>query len=143
MRRKLTPEEKIISADKVRQKSIKWYHNNIEKKKIYDKQYQLNKRFNITTEKYNEMFLKQNGCCAICGKHQKKFKKAFAVDHCHKTGEIRGLLCSNCNRAIGYLYDNILYLNSAIQYLNKYNVGEIYLKRIIERRFMIQELIYN
>ena len=63
----------------------------------------------------------QNGRCAICGKHQNKFKKALSVDHCHKKGIIRGLLCNSCNLGLGKFYDNCELLNNAIYYLKKHD----------------------
>lgn len=60
-------------------------------------------QINFTVVRYNEMFLEQKGCCAICGRHQSEFKKALAVDHDHLTGEIRSLLCNPCNLIIGQL----------------------------------------
>jgi len=46
---------------------------------------------------YNDLFSKQNGCCAICGTHQSKLRRALDVDHNHVTGKTRGLLCGKCN----------------------------------------------
>lgn len=68
---------------------------------------------------FNSMFLEQNGCCAICGIHQSKLDRTLAVDHCHTTLEIRGLLCTHCNHGIGKFRDNIATLQSAISYLQK------------------------
>jgi hypothetical protein len=65
------------------------------------------------------MLLNQNNKCAICGRDKSEFKKRFAVDHNHKTGEIRGLLCVNCNHGLGTFKDNTIFLNNAIKYLNK------------------------
>jgi uncharacterized protein YlaI len=62
--------------------------------------------------------VKQKGCCAICGKHQTILNKTLNVDHCHKTGKIRGLLCTNCNHGLGKFYDNAEVLKVAINYLN-------------------------
>ena len=59
----------------------------------------------LTIKDYDNIFERQNECCAICGKHQSKFTKHFDIDHNHKTGEIRGLLCHNCNKNLG-LYEN-------------------------------------
>lgn len=81
------------------------------------KEYGLRQRFGINLEIYNEMFQLQNGCCAICGKHQSEFKSALAVDHDHKTGKIRGLLCINCNTGLGRFYDSSDLLRTAIDYL--------------------------
>jgi len=88
-----------------------------------DKNNKLKKSYGITLDQYNEIFNKQNGKCMICqsdnnGFYRKK-PRAFAVDHCHTTGKIRGLLCSDCNTGIGFLKDNIDLLNNAIKYLNK------------------------
>ena len=59
----------------------------------------LMKRHNLTITQYQKLFDAQNGCCAICGKHQSELKKTLSVDHNHKTGVIRGLLCNTCNCA--------------------------------------------
>ena len=74
--------------------------------------------FNLTVEDYNVLFEKQHGCCAICNRHQTEFKKRLAIDHCHTTNIIRGLLCSSCNTALGLLKDNTNSLQNAIEYLN-------------------------
>lgn len=78
------------------------------------------KWYNLTNLDYNRMFEQQEGKCLICGKHQSEFKRRFNVDHDHKTGKIRGLLCFKCNTGIGRFNDNILLLESAIKYLEKY-----------------------
>jgi hypothetical protein len=62
----------------------------------------------------------QNNSCLICGK--KETKRRLSVDHNHKTGKVRGLLCSHCNHILGLSYDNIKILQSAINYLNKKNI---------------------
>ena len=59
----------------------------------------------------------QNHRCGIC-KKRKDIKKAFAVDHDHSTGDIRGLLCYKCNVGLGYFNDKIKLLQNAIKYLN-------------------------
>ena len=75
-------------------------------------------KFGITIEEYNALFAKQEGCCGICGAHQSEFTKALAIDHDHKTGEVRGLLCMPCNTALGKFNDSPELLHSAIRYLN-------------------------
>ena len=69
------------------------------------------------------MFNKQNGKCAICGKHQIELKQSLCVDHNHTTGKVNGLLCTRCNGAIGMFNDDIILLEKAINYL-KVNVQE-------------------
>lgn len=72
----------------------------------------------MTIEKYNELFQKQNGCCALCGKHQSEFNRRLSVDHNHTTGQIRGLLCWKCNTSIGWVETTIGF-GQIIDYLNK------------------------
>jgi hypothetical protein len=77
----------------------------------------LNNKFGITVEEYDKLYLQQKGRCGICEKHQSEFKRRFAVDHNHDTGQVRGLLCGNCNTGIGNLRDSIKLLKKAIKYL--------------------------
>ena len=87
----------------------------------------LKRCYGITLNEYNEMLEKQNGKCAICGTTETKGRKSgrgggadvFAVDHCHDTGDVRGLLCHSCNRALGLVGDNTQILQSMIEYLQK------------------------
>ena len=73
--------------------------------------------YKITLEDYNKMFAKQKGYCAICGKHQSKVKFRLAIDHNHKTGKIRGLLCSFCNTSVDWCENN---KEKIEDYLKKY-----------------------
>lgn len=79
------------------------------------------KIYGITLEQYDEMLRAQGGVCAICDKPewviQKGKLRMLSVDHDHLTGVVRGLLCSNCNRAIGLLNDDMDTLKKAIHYL--------------------------
>lgn len=82
----------------------------------------LRKKFNLSIEDYDRMLEAQGGVCAICKQpetHKRNDKvKALAVDHDHRTGKIRGLLCADCNTGIGKLKDSIDVLTSAVQYLS-------------------------
>lgn len=60
----------------------------------------LKRTHNITFKQYKEISNSQNNCCAICKIHESKLKQGLHVDHNHKTGVIRGLLCVRCNFAI-------------------------------------------
>ena len=62
--------------------------------------------YGITLEKYKEMFEAQNGCCAACGRHQDILPNALCVDHDHSGSEIRELLCTQCNLAVGNMNDD-------------------------------------
>jgi hypothetical protein len=90
---------------------------NNERMKAHYKAYDLKRNYNITIEDYNKLFEKQQGKCAICGKHQNELKRKLAVDHNHITGEIRGLLCGNCNKILGFAYEDINILQNTIKYM--------------------------
>lgn len=62
----------------------------------------LKNNFDLTIEQYNQMFVDQNGVCAICGNINTKGHR-LCVDHNHKTGKVRGLLCVFCNIFAGYI----------------------------------------
>jgi len=65
------------------------------------------------------MLDEQGGCCKICGTDKPTGKwKVFAIDHCHITGIVRGLLCNECNRGIGLLRDSADLLRKAADYLD-------------------------
>jgi hypothetical protein len=84
------------------------------KNPMAERERHLIRKYGITQSDYENMFNEQDGKCAICGKKQ---DKAFDVDHCHKTGEVRGLLCTNCNRMIGHAADSPDRLIAAADYL--------------------------
>lgn len=83
----------------------------------------LTRSYNITLDDYWCMLRAQNHTCAICGgegfiMNKDKHKLKLVVDHCHTTGKVRGLLCHNCNRALGLLKDDVVIMNKAVEYLN-------------------------
>ncbi len=63
-----------------------------------DKYYR--KKYSVTLEWYNTQLEKQNNSCAICKRHESTFKRRLSLDHDHKTGEARGLLCFFCNKRV-------------------------------------------
>lgn len=71
----------------------------------------------MTYDRYNELLERQNHCCAVCSTHKSKFKKALCVDHNHATGKARGLLCDNCNRALGYLKESEEIVHNLLNYI--------------------------
>jgi hypothetical protein len=101
------------------QKLLIKYGKNYRKEHIdYDwRERQLKNLYGIAIEEYNLLFQKQNGKCAICNNTQ--LDRRLAVDHDHKTGKIRGLLCQKCNTALGRFEDNSELLKRAIQYLEE------------------------
>lgn len=74
-----------------------WYKKNKERVRAYG----LKRDFNLTPEQYNELYTTQSGCCQICGIHQSDSDKRLAVDHNHNSKQVRGLLCQQCNTALG------------------------------------------
>jgi hypothetical protein len=67
------------------------------------------------------MLVEQNYRCAICGTDKPTGKwVVFAVDHCHVTGKVRGLLCNECNRGMGLLRDDATLLRKAADYLDSH-----------------------
>lgn len=87
-----------------------------EKYRKYARNHHLTKTYNITQEEYVKLVEKQKNKCLVC----KEVQKQFHIDHCHKTGKIRGLLCGKCNRGIGMLKEDPKILLSAINYLKIY-----------------------
>jgi len=86
----------------------------------------IRKKYGITLKQYNKMLKSQNNCCAICGKPEEEKEKnksirKLAIDHDHKTGNVRGLLCGKCNKGIGLLQGNIKILINATKYLIQHN----------------------
>jgi len=79
----------------------------------------LRSKYGFTLKEYNKLFKQQNGQCVICGHYQSELSKRLHVDHDHNTGEIRGLLCDNCNRGIGHLKNSPGILQNAIEYLSR------------------------
>lgn len=84
----------------------------------------LKRRYNMTLEDYDALLIQQNGLCALCDKPPKgkapngKRDARLYVDHCHKTGRIRGLLCYRCNSALGALGDTEENILKVLDYLN-------------------------
>lgn len=97
------------------------YKMNPEKYKKSYRAFNLRQSYGLSLKDWDDMFLSQNGCCAICDKHQSDLKKVLAVDHCHASGIVRGLLCTSCNLMIGYAKDSPSILFKSINYLNKFS----------------------
>ena len=104
--------------------------NSRKKKYEQNKEYHrtLNRlyKYNLTKEGFQSLLDSQQGLCACC--HQpltqdfgrNHDKRKLVVDHCHKTGEVRGLLCTMCNKGIGLLGDNAKSVLAAYEYLKKF-----------------------
>ena len=80
------------------------------------KNLKLLKKFGMTIDEYDQRVAEQGGCCAICRQPCRSGRK-LAVDHCHKTLRVRGLLCGNCNRALGLYKNDPAIVAAAVAYL--------------------------
>jgi hypothetical protein len=110
------------NKDMLIKKNKEWAIKNPEKRKASSRKSNLRK-YGITPEEYDRIFKDQDGKCAICHRSPTgvgRNGKVLHVDHNHKTGKVRGLLCPDCNLSIGRLGDSIDVLKSAIAYL-EYN----------------------
>ena len=97
-----------------RKKNPDWEKRRYAKTATATRERHLLRKYGISLVEYDALFAEQGGGCKICGRQQ---EKALDVDHCHATGTVRGLLCGNCNRMIGYGRDDSAILRAAADYL--------------------------
>lgn len=113
------PEKAKIKNEKQKENRKRFYSS--PEGILSSRKAHLKAKYGITLEEYNEKLQKQNGKCAICqGTETHDKHGVLAVDHDHKTGKIRDLLCFKCNAALGGFNDNKIILQKAIKYLEKY-----------------------
>lgn len=106
----LKNKDKILTRNKI------WSNNNPDKVKNQKLKY----AYGITLLEFNQKLKKQNNFCKICNKSLLNLdSKKIHVDHDHKTGRVRGILCHKCNSLLGLCNDNKIVLENAISYLNK------------------------
>jgi hypothetical protein len=112
----------------------KWQKNNREQMQNTRKLWRQNnpdvelngkykRTFGITLAEYDKLFKQQDGVCLICGLPE--INQRLAVDHDHKTGEVRGLLCKRCNMMLGLVEESTHLLDGAIKYLKRYKNEQI------------------
>lgn len=117
IRQSFTPEQQITR----KQTSKRWYQENKEHCLIKMRNNWLIRHYKITSAEYEILLLSQNSKCAICKASEtgRKKQKHFPVDHDHKTGKIRGLLCDQCNKGLGHFKDDPEIMERAIQYVKR------------------------
>jgi hypothetical protein len=105
----------------IRIAKLTWRKRNPEQVSSDRKKYHLKELYKITPEQYDCLLMLQNGVCRICKKpetqisNKNKKIKMLAVDHCHNTNQIRGLLCASCNQGIGkFNHDSVLLREAAL-----------------------------
>jgi nitrate/TMAO reductase-like tetraheme cytochrome c subunit len=85
-----------------------------------ERERKLKSKYKINQVSFRELLKKQNNKCAICFSEDAGGKySTMKVDHCHTTGQVRGLLCQQCNLGLGHFKDNVEFLSKAIEYLNE------------------------
>jgi len=108
-----------------RQKYLEYHKSYRRNHQSQHRNQSLKQTYRINAEDWEDLFEIQKGCCAICGTHQSGLRRRLDVDHNHKTGKIRALLCSRCNVLIGQAKEDINSLELMINYLKEYNERKI------------------
>lgn len=93
-----------------------------KKGKEYFKNYNFMAKYGITLEEANKILADQNNTCALCEKEVQLlpgFSTAAHIDHCHASGKVRGILCGNCNTALGKLGDSVEAIQKVLKYLEQ------------------------
>lgn len=115
------------NPDKLKSHREQWLDKNRAYQKAHYKNkgraIYLEKTYGITEEDYEVLLEKQFGLCAICGTDSQQRKRTLHVDHCHETGAIRGLLCPDCNMALGLFKDKTYLMQNAIHYIEEFKNG--------------------
>jgi hypothetical protein len=102
-------EWRLKNKDRINEQKRK--HYSIYKDNIIARKYK------ITPEQLEVMYKEQDNCCKICNTHKDDTKMGLFIDHCHKTLEVRGLLCHHCNSMLGFCKDDTELLEKGKQYL--------------------------
>jgi hypothetical protein len=107
-----------------RGKNRDWEKANPEAQRRIKKKAQLKRLHGLALEEYERLLVVQNGVCAICRRPETQTNRkggvlSLAVDHCHATDRIRGLLCARCNRMLGLAKDNPQTMRVAADYLER------------------------
>lgn len=106
---------------KNKERAAAWYKKHPEQCKARSRQHHLKKSYGLSPADYEKMLTQQNNKCALCGKDASTvLNKRLGVDHDHKTGAVRALLCNACNCALGFMEDNSALLRNAADYVDKY-----------------------
>ena len=113
-RKRLNDEYRKNNRARIREYNKKYREEHPEKFLSY----RLKRKFDITVEQYQKILDDQGGVCAICFSKCVS-GKPLSVDHCHSTGEVRGLLCLRCNTGLGQFQDSVGRLEQAIRYIKR------------------------
>jgi hypothetical protein len=121
---------RLKNPSKNREKQAAWRKQNPKAHQEIQRRGKLRLHFDITAEDYDELATLQNNRCAICrcdesqNRGGKNGSRRWCVDHDHLTGQLRGLLCHSCNKALGFLGDNPDRVYAAAVYLRDHAMAE-------------------
>lgn len=96
------------------------YQQNFRSRTDYARDWELQKKYGITMQDWLDMLVRAGNACEICGDSDETTR--LCVDHNHKTGKVRGVLCAKCNKGLGNLGDTIESLQKAIDYLRERDI---------------------
>jgi len=115
-----TKRWRLTHVEENKKSQANWRKNNMAYDKQRQRKHQLKSKYNLTEEQYQLLLKEQGYVCKLCGTDKVGGKwTVFHVDHCHTTGKIRGLLCTNCNRGLGMLGDTLQSIEKAYIYMKE------------------------
>jgi hypothetical protein len=94
-------------------KTVEWRKANADKVR----KQQIRHKYGLSGDQFDAMLQAQNWCCAICGTQLRFGLGGLTVDHCHTTGRVRGILCTQCNTGVGMFRENPATFTRALAYL--------------------------
>lgn len=121
-------------ADQIKASQRKYYLRFRNRFKRSNQHNRLVLRYGITLQAYKILFKLQRGKCAICRRKARRGKRRLAVDHCHTTRLIRGLLCGKCNSGIGMLRESPSIIWKALKYILTWHQHDILANINLDRR---------
>jgi hypothetical protein len=102
-----------LNAKVMQDRAVKWQRDNPERNKINVRRHYAKKQYNLSLEEYDK--LREQRICDVCKTEHDKLN----IDHCHKSGRVRGVLCKNCNIGLGMFKDQEAILRQACDYLKR------------------------
>jgi hypothetical protein len=110
-------EYQKLNRERINAYNRVYYKKRRQEDPLYSRRQDLRHDFGITIEEYDKMWESQGRRCAICQRTKKPVERAFDVDHDHVTKKVRGILCSDCNKGLGYFKDDTRLMSCAAMYL--------------------------
>jgi len=104
------------NKDYVKKRSAEYYRTHRKTQLAYNKRYRLKRIYGLSLEEIDQMLIAQDHKCLICGKVLTESNRH--IDHDHKTGKVRGILCSRCNNGLWPLEDE-KFMKAATEYLRR------------------------